>query len=40
VAKCEIFYFFDFTDFYVIKSLYLGDFRDEINFFFLYGPDT
>jgi hypothetical protein len=34
VPKCEIFYIFDFTDFYVRKSLYLGDFRDEIIFFF------
>jgi hypothetical protein len=36
VPKCEIFDLFDFNDFYVIKSLWLGDFRDEIKkYFFL-----
>jgi hypothetical protein len=30
VAKCEIFHLFDFNDFYVIKSLYVGYFRDKI----------
>jgi hypothetical protein len=30
VPKCEIFYFFDFNDVYVTKSLQIGDFRDKI----------
>jgi hypothetical protein len=30
VPKCEIFNLFDFNDFYVIKSLLVEDFRDEI----------
>ncbi len=34
MPKCEIFEPFDFNDFYVIKSLYLGDLRAETNFFF------
>ena len=41
MPKCEIFDLFDFNDFYVIKSLYVGDFRDEIkNNIFKCGPDT
>jgi hypothetical protein len=31
VPKCEIFDLFDFNEFYVMKSLQVGDFRDEIN---------
>ncbi len=35
VPKCEIFDLFDFNDFYVIKSLEVGDLRAEIkNLFF------
>ncbi len=35
VPKCEIFFLFDFNDFYVIKSLQVGDLRAEIkNYFF------
>jgi hypothetical protein len=30
VPKCEIFDLFDFNDFYVMKSLKVGGFRDEI----------
>jgi len=30
VPKCEIFDLFDFNDFYVIKSLKVGDRRDKI----------
>jgi hypothetical protein len=30
VPKCEIFDLFDFNDFYVMKSLKVGDCRDEI----------
>ncbi len=30
VPKCEIFYLFDFNDFYGIKSLKVGDLRAEI----------
>jgi hypothetical protein len=30
VPKCGIFDLFDFNDFYVLKSLQVGDFRDEI----------
>ncbi len=36
MPKCEIFHLFDFNDFYGIKSLKVGDLRDEIkNYFFL-----
>jgi hypothetical protein len=36
VPKCEIFYLFDFNDFYVIKFLKVGDLKAEIkNYFFL-----
>ncbi len=36
MPKCEIFYLFDFNDFYVIKSLLVGDLRAEIkNLIFL-----
>ncbi len=31
VPKSEIFDLFDFNEFYVMKSLQVGDFRDEIN---------
>ncbi len=41
VPKCEIFDLFDFNDFYVIKSLQVGDFRDKIKnkFFCTDGLD-
>jgi hypothetical protein len=36
VPKCEIFHLFDFNEFYGVKSLLVGDLRDEIkNYFFL-----
>ncbi len=35
VPKCEIFHLFDFNEFYGVKSLLVGDLRDEIkNYFF------
>jgi hypothetical protein len=30
VPKCEIFHLFDFNEFYGVKSLQVGDLRDEI----------
>ncbi len=30
MPKCEIFHLFDFNDFYVIKSLLVGDLKAEI----------
>jgi hypothetical protein len=30
VPKCEIFHLFDFNEFYGVKSLKVGDLRDEI----------
>ncbi len=36
MPKCEIFHLFDFNEFYGVKSLYVGDLRDEIkNYFYL-----
>ena len=36
MPKCEIFHLLDFNEFYGVKSLYVGDLRDEIkNEFFL-----
>ncbi len=36
MPKCEIFHLFDFNEFYGVKSLLVGDLRDEIkNYFFL-----
>jgi hypothetical protein len=37
VPKCEIFDLFDFNDFYVIKSLQVGDLRAEIKTIFYVG---
>jgi hypothetical protein len=36
LPKSEIFDLFDFNDFNVIKSLWVGDFRDEIKLFFFH----
>ncbi len=37
MPKCEIFDLFDFNDFYVLKSLQVGDFRNEIKIFFFFN---
>ncbi len=37
IPKCEIFYLFDFNDFYVLKCLHVGDLGAEIKHFFYLG---